>query len=126
MDWTLRRCSLLPTTKRSTVCSPKLWLVLRCVLLPRYRLDMINWSTKIREEDYTYFCKAAVNKYEADRSAAVRSVSLKEKLIFVLRFAVWIVSDCRRETDVQYFQETYGSAVATIRIVASDQARTER
>ena len=39
---------------------------------------------------------------------------------------MWIVSDCRRETDVQYFQETYGSAVATIRIVASDSARTER
>ena len=38
----------------------------------RYRLDMINWSTKIRQEDYTYFCKAAINKYEADRSAKYR------------------------------------------------------
>merc|ERR1711953_1294997 len=74
----------------------------------KYRLDMINWSTKIRRQDYTYFCKAATDKYEADR------------------FPVWIVSDCRRETDVQYFQETYGSIVATIRIVASDTARTER
>merc|ERR1712038_1604551 len=47
----------------------------------KYRLDMINWSTKIRIEDYTYFCKAAVTKYQAER------------------FAVWIVSDCRREAD---------------------------
>ena len=39
---------------------------------------------------------------------------------------MWIVSDCRRETDVQYFKETYGSNVATVRIVASDQARTDR
>ena len=42
---------------------------LHSVTHPRYRLDMINWSTKIRQEDYTYFCKAAINKYEADRSA---------------------------------------------------------
>ena len=91
----------------------------------RYRLDMINWSTKIRLQDYTYFCKAAINKYEADRSSSSRSI-LKETVSFVIRFPVWIVSDCRRETDVQYFQETYGSTVATVRIVASDQARTDR
>ena len=45
---------------------------LHSVTHPRYRLDMINWSTKIRQEDYTYFCKAAINKYEADRSAKYR------------------------------------------------------
>ena len=33
----------------------------------RYRLDMINWSTKIREQDYTYFCRAAEEKYDAFR-----------------------------------------------------------
>ena len=33
----------------------------------RYRLDMINWSTKIRQRDYTYFCKAAEEKYQAKR-----------------------------------------------------------
>ena len=39
-------------------------------MLYRYRLDMINWSTKIRHQDYTYFCKAAINKYEAERSSS--------------------------------------------------------
>ena len=86
---------------------------------------MINWSTKIRHQDYTYFCKAAIDKYEADRSS-ISIINCKKKVSFVFRFPVWIVSDCRRETDVQYFQETYGSIVATIRIVASDTARTER
>ena len=33
----------------------------------RYRLDMINWSTKIRLEDYTYFCRAAEEKYNATK-----------------------------------------------------------
>ena len=33
----------------------------------RYRLDMINWSTEIRKKDYTYFCRAAEDKYEAKR-----------------------------------------------------------
>jgi len=74
----------------------------------KYRLDMINWSTEIRKQDYTYFCKAAETKYKA------RS------------FPTWLVSDCRRETDVQYFRETYGSVVKTVRITASDQARSRR
>jgi len=74
----------------------------------KYRLDMINWSTKIRQQDYTYFCKAAETKYQA------------------ASFPTWLVSDCRRETDVQYFRETYGSVVKTVRITASDEARTAR
>jgi len=74
----------------------------------RYRLDMINWSTAIRNEDYTYFCKAAEDKYEA------------------AKYPVWIVSDCRRGTDVKYFKEKYSGRVKTVRITASDEARGTR
>jgi len=74
----------------------------------KYRLDMINWSTKIRLDDYTYFCKAAEEKYDAKN------------------FQIWIVSDCRRATDVKYFQENYKSKVKTIRITASEAARKDR
>jgi len=74
----------------------------------KYRLDMINWSTRIRLEDYTYFCRAAEQKYSA------------------IRFPIWIVSDCRRQTDVNYFQEKYKSSVRTVRITASDEARGKR
>ena len=50
-------------------------------MLLRYRLDMITWSTTIRQADYTYFCKAAIEKYKA------------------VEYPIWIVSDCRRKTD---------------------------
>ena len=93
----------------------------------RYRLDMINWSTEIRKKDYTYFCRAAEDKYEAKRFLffhVCREVDCANCVAF--RFPVWLVSDCRRETDVKYFLETYGDIVHTIRIEASDQARTER
>ena len=84
MDWTLKRCSLLRTTKRSVIFWTPRLLLLRCVVLPRYRLDMINWSTKIREQDYTYFCKAAVNKYQAERSSSVRKI-FKRKVQFCVQ-----------------------------------------
>ena len=74
----------------------------------RYRLDMITWSTAIRQADYTYFCKAAIEKYNA------------------AQYPIWIVSDCRRETDFKYFKETYGDKVKTVRIEASEEIRTER
>merc|ERR1712106_549888 len=62
----------------------------------------------IRQEDYTYFCRAAIEKY---RSA---------------QHSIWIVSDCRRETDFKYFKENYGDKVKTVRIEASEKARSER
>jgi len=74
----------------------------------KYRLDMINWSTKIRIEDYTYFCRAAEEKYES------------------CKFPIWIVSDCRRETDFKYFLEKYKSRVTTVRITATEEARQKR
>jgi phosphomevalonate kinase len=40
--------------------------------------------------------------------------------------AVWIISDCRRQTDVKYFLEKYQGLAKTVRITASDQARSSR
>ena len=74
----------------------------------RYRLDMINWSTTIRQTDYTYFCKAAIEKYKAGE------------------YPVWIVSDCRRKTDFQFFKENFGERVVRVRVEASKEARAER
>lgn len=39
---------------------------------------------------------------------------------------VWVVSDIRRKTDVQWFKETYGDIVYTIRITADEQTRIDR
>jgi len=74
----------------------------------KYRLDMINWSTTIRQTDYTYFCKAAIEKYKAGE------------------YPVWIVSDCRRKTDFQFFKENFGERVVKVRVEASKEARAER
>ena len=41
-------------------------------------------------------------------------------------FPVWIVSDCRRETDLRYFSEQFGDKVKRVRIVADDKVRAER
>ncbi|CAH2087049.1 unnamed protein product [Euphydryas editha] len=72
----------------------------------RYRLDMIKWSDEMREKDYGCFCKAAC-KNAADKP-------------------IWIVSDIRRKTDVQWFKENYGPIVKTIRLVADEETRIER
>jgi len=74
----------------------------------QHRLAMIKWSEEIRNADYTFFCKAAIEKYEADN------------------FPVWIVSDCRRESDLRYFSENFGDRVKRVRIVADDKVREER
>lgn len=74
----------------------------------KYRLDMIKWSEEIRNTDYTYFCRAALEKYDT------------------ANFPIWIVSDCRRKTDLRYFQENFGDRVKTVRIEAEDEVRRER
>lgn len=74
----------------------------------KYRLDMIQWSECIRNQDHGYFCRAAIDKYGARQ------------------FPLWIVSDCRRTTDFQFFQENFPGKCRTIRIQASDEARKSR
>lgn len=39
---------------------------------------------------------------------------------------VWIVSDVRRKTDIQWFTENYGHICKTIRIVCSEKVRQKR
>ncbi|XP_072938219.1 phosphomevalonate kinase [Epargyreus clarus] len=72
----------------------------------QYRIDMINWSDEMRDKDYGCFCRAAC-KNAADKP-------------------VWVVSDVRRKTDVQWFKENYGDLLKLIRIVADEGTRKER
>jgi len=39
---------------------------------------------------------------------------------------VWIVSDARRRTDLQWFRENFGTVVKTVRVVAEDDVRIQR
>lgn len=71
-----------------------------------YRLDMINWSDEMRLQDYGYFCRLSCQD-APDKP-------------------IWIVSDIRRKTDINWFKETYGPLVKTIRIVADEETRKHR
>lgn len=39
---------------------------------------------------------------------------------------IWIVSDIRRKTDIEWFKNTYGDLVKTIKITANIQIREKR
>uniref|UniRef100_A0A4Y0BLA1 Phosphomevalonate kinase n=1 Tax=Anopheles funestus TaxID=62324 RepID=A0A4Y0BLA1_ANOFN len=72
----------------------------------RYRKEMIEWSDARRKEDYGVFCRAACTAIDRN---------------------ICIVSDVRRQTDVRYFQETFGrERIRTVRIEASEAVRAER
>jgi len=75
----------------------------------QHRLAMIKWSEEIRNKDHGYFCRHSIAMYEAEK------------------YPVWIVSDCRRKTDIQFFRETYGEErIQHVRIEASEDVRVGR
>ena len=68
-----------------------------------HRKNMITWGESIRERDPGYFCSLAIQK--ADKP-------------------VWLVSDCRRPTDIEYFKTHY--KCVSIRVYASEEVRKQR
>nr|CAD7597752.1 unnamed protein product [Timema genevievae] len=74
----------------------------------KYRKAMIEWGENIRREDYGYFCRAAVDMFHANEKP------------------VWIVSDIRRKSDLQWFRENFSNVVKCMRMTASDDIRTQR
>ncbi|OPJ89307.1 phosphomevalonate kinase [Patagioenas fasciata monilis] len=70
-----------------------------------YRQDMIRWGEEKRRADPGFFCRAAVE------GAAQ---------------PVWVVSDTRRLSDVEWFRDVYGAAVRTVRVVAAEETRRRR
>ncbi|XP_011500720.1 PREDICTED: phosphomevalonate kinase isoform X1 [Ceratosolen solmsi marchali] len=73
----------------------------------QYRLEMAKWGEKIRNENYGYFCRAAIEMYNTNKS-------------------IWIISDARRKTDLKWFKETYGEKCKIIRIECSEEIRKSR
>ncbi|KAL9823287.1 phosphomevalonate kinase [Geothlypis trichas] len=71
----------------------------------RFRQDMIRWGEEKRRADPGFFCRAAVR-------GALQPV--------------WVVSDTRRLSDVEWFRDTYGDVVQTVRVVATEETRKRR
>lgn len=80
-----------------------------------YRQDMIRWGEEKRNEDPSYFCRLAVQMTLSESCKKNRSLSKP----------VWIISDARRKTDVQFFKENYDNVIS-VRINASDETRKSR
>ncbi|NXH10456.1 PMVK kinase, partial [Bucco capensis] len=70
-----------------------------------YRQEMIRWGEEKRRADPGFFCRRAVE------GAAQ---------------PVWVVSDTRRLSDVEWFRDVYGAAVHTVRVVATEETRRRR
>merc|ERR1712142_1374201 len=70
---------------------------------------MIKWSEEIRNNDNGYFCRHAIDMYQGSQ------------------FPVWIVSDCRRKTDVEFFKQTFNPEIIKhVRIEATEEVRKGR
>ncbi|XP_003743963.1 phosphomevalonate kinase [Galendromus occidentalis] len=74
----------------------------------KYRSDMVAWGEKQRQINPAFFCELAVEKYQADK------------------VPIWIVSDARRPTDIEYFVKKFPGRTALCRIVADDSVRRQR
>ncbi|XP_077012428.1 phosphomevalonate kinase [Tamandua tetradactyla] len=70
-----------------------------------FRKHMIRWGEEKRQADPGFFCR---------------------RIVEGISQPVWLVSDTRRLSDIQWFRETYGATVQTVRVVASEQSRQQR
>ncbi|KAI8480783.1 PREDICTED: phosphomevalonate kinase-like [Branchiostoma belcheri] len=72
-----------------------------------YRLDMIRWGEERRNQDPGYFCRLATRCPGAQKP-------------------VWIITDARRKTDIQYFREKYATRAISVRVEAQEEVRRKR
>jgi len=73
-----------------------------------YRMQMIRWGEEQRAKDPGFFCRAAIQIFHGEEHP------------------VWIVSDLRRMSDLEFFRNSYKDCVTTIRIVTSESVRKQR
>ncbi|KAG5271352.1 hypothetical protein AALO_G00178760 [Alosa alosa] len=71
----------------------------------RYRADMIQWGERMREQDPGFFCRLAIREAKQP---------------------VWIISDARRMSDLQWFWREFPQQCCCVRVEASEQIRLQR
>ncbi|CAE1170995.1 PMVK [Acanthosepion pharaonis] len=76
----------------------------------KFRADMIKWGEEKRDKEPDYFCRLATS---------FRLTSEANK-------PIWIISDARRPTDIEYFHRNYPNQVRTVRIIADESVRQQR
>ncbi|XP_069506340.1 phosphomevalonate kinase isoform X2 [Ambystoma mexicanum] len=70
-----------------------------------YRSDMIQWGEAKRNDDPGFFCRIIVQSASQP---------------------IWVVSDTRRRSDVDWFRASYGEVMQTVRVQASEDIRRQR
>ncbi|ELT87821.1 hypothetical protein CAPTEDRAFT_105072 [Capitella teleta] len=73
----------------------------------KYRADMIAWGESKRSADPGYFCRIICTGPGSEKP-------------------IWIISDARRRTDVEYYQTEYPGQVKTVRVEADESVRRDR
>ncbi|XP_041035644.1 phosphomevalonate kinase [Carcharodon carcharias] len=71
----------------------------------RYRGEMIRWGEEQRARDPGCFCRLIIKDVTQP---------------------IWLVSDTRRKSDVEWFQSHFARAVQTVRVSASEETRKQR
>ncbi|XP_060551937.1 phosphomevalonate kinase-like isoform X2 [Ruditapes philippinarum] len=72
-----------------------------------YRAHMIKWGEDKRNLESYFFCRKTVEAAD------------------ILK-PLWIISDARRKTDINFFREHYPDVVTFVRIEASESVRQQR
>ncbi|OCT69593.1 hypothetical protein XELAEV_18040904mg [Xenopus laevis] len=70
-----------------------------------FRADMIRWGEEKRRRDPGFFCRIIVQRVSQP---------------------VWIISDARRKSDIDWFRSEYGAVLQTVRVEASEETREAR
>ncbi|XP_022664813.1 phosphomevalonate kinase-like [Varroa jacobsoni] len=73
-----------------------------------FRAAMVRWGEQKRNEDPGFFCRLAINEYKGEKHP------------------IWIVSDARRTTDLDFFQRAFPKATKLCRVTATDEVREKR
>ncbi|XP_065130394.2 phosphomevalonate kinase [Paramisgurnus dabryanus] len=71
----------------------------------KYRADMIQWGEMKRQKDSGFFCRLAIKN-------AIQPI--------------WIISDCRRLSDVHWFLKEFPDKCICVRVEASEKTRSQR
>lgn len=81
-----------------------------------YLFFQTRWSDSIRAQDPAYFCRKAIESIECERVDCGTAG----------RFILWIVTDARRKTDLEFFRANYSEQMKCVRVVADEQVRIAR
>ncbi|PIK62185.1 putative phosphomevalonate kinase-like [Apostichopus japonicus] len=73
----------------------------------QHRAAMIKWGEEMRKKDKGYFCRLAIREAENHHD-------------------VWIISDARRKSDIEYFKKEYPKQMVTVRVEADLEIRIRR